>query len=258
MYEAIASVYDRWMTHMDYQAIHARLLQLLGGRAQGRTVLDVCTGTGNVLIELARAGASVTGLDQSAEMLEVASRKVESAGVGDRVTLRQCDAVGDDEWPAGYYDLALCIGDSVNYFDANGLRRFIERSSRVLSDTGVLYLDVNTVHKLRDVFGDSVHADEFDGCGYIWRNRLADDSTSIDFDMTLFKQGSGPGACWTRSTEHHTQYIHDLESIIWLLQGAGLAEVSVTEDFAGGTLPTADSLRWVIVAQRQGVRGRVV
>ncbi len=250
MYEAIASVYDRWMTHMDYQAIHARLLELLGGCAENRTALDVCTGTGSVLVELARSGASVTGLDRSAEMLEIATGKVESAGVGDGASLRQCDVVGDDEWPAGPYDLVLCVGDSVNYFDADGLRRFVDRSSRVLSDTGALYIDVNTAHKLCHVFGNSVHAEEFDGCAYIWRNRLADDNTSIDFDITLFKQGSGSEACWTRRTEHHTQYVHDLESILRLLHGAGLTDVSVTDDFAGDTVPTADSWRWVIVARR--------
>ena len=36
----------------------------------------------------------------------------------------------------------------------------------VLSDTGVLYIDVNTVHKLCEVFGNSVHAEEFDGYAY--------------------------------------------------------------------------------------------
>jgi SAM-dependent methyltransferase len=250
VYEAIAAVYDRWMTHMDYEAIHARLLDLLGGHAENRRVLDVCTGTGSVLVELARSGATVTGLDRSAEMLEIATGKVELARADDRVSLRRCDVVGDDEWPAGPYDLILCVGDSVNYFDADELRCFVDRSSRVLSDTGALYIDVNSVHKLCDVFGSSVHAEEFDGCAYIWRNRLEADRTSIDFDITLFKQESGSDECWTRHTEHHTQYVHDLQSILDLLHGAGLTDVSVTEDYAGDAVQTADSWRWVIVARR--------
>jgi demethylmenaquinone methyltransferase/2-methoxy-6-polyprenyl-1,4-benzoquinol methylase len=41
-------------------------------------VLDVATGTGLVAAELRRAGFSVTGLDQSPEMLEVAGRRLGS------------------------------------------------------------------------------------------------------------------------------------------------------------------------------------
>lgn len=47
----------------------------------GRRVLDVGTGTGRAAIGLARAGASVVGLDYSAEMLRVARARASQAGV---------------------------------------------------------------------------------------------------------------------------------------------------------------------------------
>ena len=50
----------------------------------GRTVLDVGTGTGRAAIALARRGARVTGVDASAEMLSVATRRAGEAGVGSR------------------------------------------------------------------------------------------------------------------------------------------------------------------------------
>ena len=56
----------------------------------GRSVLDVGTGTGRAAIALARRGASVTGVDASAEMLAVAQRQAEAAGV--RVTFAREDA----------------------------------------------------------------------------------------------------------------------------------------------------------------------
>jgi len=43
--------------------------------AEGLKVLDVCTGTGAVAIEIVRAGASVTGIDLSEDMLRQAQRK---------------------------------------------------------------------------------------------------------------------------------------------------------------------------------------
>src|SRR6267142_6854381 len=41
----------------------------------GRRILDVGTGTGRAAIALAKRGAIVTGVDASAEMLEVATRR---------------------------------------------------------------------------------------------------------------------------------------------------------------------------------------
>jgi SAM-dependent methyltransferase len=58
----------------------------------GRSVLDVGTGTGRAAIALALRGASVTGVDASAEMLAVAERRAAAAGVA--VTFANGDAHG--------------------------------------------------------------------------------------------------------------------------------------------------------------------
>jgi demethylmenaquinone methyltransferase / 2-methoxy-6-polyprenyl-1,4-benzoquinol methylase len=54
-------------------------------------VLDVATGTAAVAIELARADTSrtVVGLDQSSEMLAAGRERVEHAGLGGRIELRE-------------------------------------------------------------------------------------------------------------------------------------------------------------------------
>jgi demethylmenaquinone methyltransferase/2-methoxy-6-polyprenyl-1,4-benzoquinol methylase len=55
-----------------------------------RRVLDVATGTAAVAIELARAEPerTVVGVDQSPEMLAAGRERVERAGLGDRIELR--------------------------------------------------------------------------------------------------------------------------------------------------------------------------
>jgi demethylmenaquinone methyltransferase/2-methoxy-6-polyprenyl-1,4-benzoquinol methylase len=54
----------------------------------GDTVLDVATGTAAVAIELVRrTGCRVVGLDQSPEMLASGRRRVDAAGLGDRIEL---------------------------------------------------------------------------------------------------------------------------------------------------------------------------
>ena len=59
---------------------------------KGRTVLDVGTGTGRAAIALARRGASVTGVDASKEMLDVARVRAAEAHV--TVTFASGDAHG--------------------------------------------------------------------------------------------------------------------------------------------------------------------
>jgi SAM-dependent methyltransferase len=56
------------------------LVERVGARS-GENLLDVATGSGNVAIPAALAGASVTGLDLTPELLEVARRRAGEAGV---------------------------------------------------------------------------------------------------------------------------------------------------------------------------------
>jgi demethylmenaquinone methyltransferase/2-methoxy-6-polyprenyl-1,4-benzoquinol methylase len=59
----------------------------------GDVVLDVATGTGAVAIELVRTkGCEVVGVDQSAEMLAEGRRRVEAAGLAERVRLLEGSA----------------------------------------------------------------------------------------------------------------------------------------------------------------------
>jgi SAM-dependent methyltransferase len=59
----------------------AEALVELVGAGPGQDLLDVATGTGNVAIPAALAGASVTGLDLTPELLEVARSRAADAGV---------------------------------------------------------------------------------------------------------------------------------------------------------------------------------
>lgn len=56
------------------------LLDFLGD-VRGRAILDVGTGTGRAALALAARGARVRGLDASAEMLAVARRRADAAGL---------------------------------------------------------------------------------------------------------------------------------------------------------------------------------
>ena len=80
---------------------------------EGRRILDVGTGTGRAAIALARRGAIVTGVDASAEMLQVAERRAAEAGVPLRadaagVTFVRGDAHGL-QFPDRSFDAVVCL-----------------------------------------------------------------------------------------------------------------------------------------------------
>jgi SAM-dependent methyltransferase len=75
-----AGDYDAMMRQEGLYEVGARLVRRAGVGA-GQDVLDVACGTGNAAIPAARAGASVTGLDLTPEMLAAARARGGAAGV---------------------------------------------------------------------------------------------------------------------------------------------------------------------------------
>ena len=73
---------------------------------EGSRILDVGTGTGRAAIALARRGAVVTGVDASAEMLDVAERRARDANAS--VTFVRGDAHGLN-FPARSFDAVVCL-----------------------------------------------------------------------------------------------------------------------------------------------------
>ncbi len=70
-------------------------------------VLDICCGTGDLVLRLARSapeGVRLAGIDFSPGMLEVARAKVAAAGLGDRVSLLMGD-IAELPFPRGYFDV---------------------------------------------------------------------------------------------------------------------------------------------------------
>ena len=73
------------------------------GTVAAPRVLEIGCGTGNLTRALLARGATVTGIDQSPDMLAVARAKLDAAGT--RVELQEMAAVEiADRFPAGHFD----------------------------------------------------------------------------------------------------------------------------------------------------------
>ncbi|MBQ4278968.1 MAG: bifunctional demethylmenaquinone methyltransferase/2-methoxy-6-polyprenyl-1,4-benzoquinol methylase UbiE [Rikenellaceae bacterium] len=96
MFDRIAPVYDLLNHTLSFNIdrLWRRRLVRMAAAAAPRDVLDVATGTGDLALMLARRidGATVTGVDLSAQMLAVGRDKIAAKGLADRVRLVQGDA----------------------------------------------------------------------------------------------------------------------------------------------------------------------
>ena len=137
MFDRIARVYDRMNSVMTAGMHHRwrRRAVDLARVGPGSRALDVATGTGDLAIELARRGASVTGLDFAPAMLEVARGKAPDIAFerGDALALPHED---------GEFD-AVTVGFGARNF--SDLDRGLREMARVTQPGGrVVVLEITT------------------------------------------------------------------------------------------------------------------
>ncbi len=137
----VADVYDDLMAGVPY-ALWVRYVRDLWDRYETDPyrVLDLACGTGNVLLELHRAGYEVEGADYSAGMLQTASRKV-----GRDVRLWHQDARFLN-LPGPPFDACVCLFDSLNYLlEPEHLLQAFHSVRRALREGGSFVFDMNAI-----------------------------------------------------------------------------------------------------------------
>jgi SAM-dependent methyltransferase len=145
--------YERTASELEPVAEH---VASLAGLERGERVLDVACGTGNAALAAARRGATVTGLDASARLLEVAR---------DRAAAEEADAsflLGDMQalpFEDGTFDLALSIFGVIFAEDASAA---LAEMLRVLRPDGraliTAWVPVGAIHAMVGAFGEAMAA----------------------------------------------------------------------------------------------------
>jgi cyclopropane-fatty-acyl-phospholipid synthase len=129
--------FERWDVGLDEaQLAKKRHIAAKLMIAPGQTVLDIGCGFGGMAIYLARnLGAKVTGVTLSTEQLSVARRRVEEAGLSDRVSIRLQD-YRDVE---GTFDRVVSVG-MFEHVGRAGFDEYFAHARRLLKEDGVMLL----------------------------------------------------------------------------------------------------------------------
>ena len=114
-----------------------KLVGLSSSPADAR-ILDICTGTGDIVIEFAKNNSSSQcfGIDLSEEMLAIAQRKIGKAGLNRRIRLMQADAM-DIPFDEGFFD-AVFIGFGLR--NLPDCTKGIQETIRVLRKGGKVFI----------------------------------------------------------------------------------------------------------------------
>ena len=161
----VADMYDQHVTETDDVAF---LLSVVGPTP--KKILEVCCGSGRILVPLAKAGHNASGFDADEFML--AKIPAKAAGLSN-IEWRAADAVHGD-WGTGYDVVVLAanilynIVSNMDYAKAQEL--FIQKAAAALLPGGYLYIDY---HPTSDIMqpGPS-HVD--DGDCLIWEGTDSD------------------------------------------------------------------------------------
>ena len=288
-YTSFAYVYDTFMDNVPYGewARHIREKLCEHGVTDG-IVLDLGCGTGTMTERLAGYGYDMIGVDNSEEMLELAMEKKTESGY-DILYLLQ-DMRGFELY--GTVRAVVSVCDSVNYItEPDELEEVFRLVNNYLDPKGIFLFDFNTVHKYRDVIGDSTIAEDRGVCSFIWDNRYYEKEQINEYDLTLFiaedfnpmenayvsertadsedallseegagdledtmfseEEGGENGSLYRRYTETHYQRGYTLAEIQELLERAGLVFIEAYDAVTKET-PNDTSERICVIARENG------
>lgn len=218
-YETLAKMYDALMDDVNYQEWADYIDTMLQKNGcPGKRLLDLGCGTGNISIPLAQKGYQVTGVDLSAEMLDIARSKSEAAGLvidwqhQDLTELQLLDDAGTEP----VFDAIIATFDVFNHLTSpEDLQLLFHSLNPFLADEGILLFDVQTPYKLQEYLGNHIFTLHRDDIEYIWENHFDEESQICTMDITFFvRQENG---LYQRETMCQEERVYDLELLqMWL------------------------------------------
>ena len=208
-----AYLYDELNVNYEKDKITKRIKQLL---CQCREVVDLCCGTGDVAISLAKSGFNVIGIDISEDMLNVATEKAMNNAA--RV-LFVCADAKDFQLPSTV-DAIYSITDGMNYImGGDELKKAFLSVNKALKKGGKFIFDLSTKYKYENVLNDKTFTFDFDDAFAVWQNNYNKDTHICEMNITGFvKTGK---SLYKRFDETHFQHCFDLETVEQTLEETG-------------------------------------
>jgi SAM-dependent methyltransferase len=246
LYADLSAYYDRFCAEVDYAEQCEFAQRVFDGFASsgGRDYLDLACGTGQHLRHMQQRGFTASGLDNSAQMLELAQQRCPDA------QLLLCDLAAFDQRSA--YDLITCFLYSIHYsHPLSSLTQTLQRAWRALKPGGVfifnavdaagIHNDNKTITQLTD--GDSTFtfqsAWHYCGTGEV-----------LDLVLTIRRESTAGIQRWS---DQHTMTATSLLQLRTLLEEVGFEVTVLEHDYSLMRMQTARSFNAILIACKPAV-----
>lgn len=245
-YTDFASVYDMYMDNTPYEEWCERILRIRKEydektvpeddeslASEANLILDLGCGTGTLTRMLADRGCDCIGIDNSFEMLELARSKEQSESDDTQAAAKSVLYLCQDMREFELYSTVgtvISICDCINYLiEEDDILQTFKLVDNYLYPRGLFIFDFNTVHKYRDVIGDTTIAENREDGSFIWENFYDEESRINEYDLTIYRKVPGDAEgndIFVRSEETHIQRGYEIDTILRLLREAGLEIVT--------------------------------
>ena len=279
-YTDFAKVYDEFMDETPYHEWASYIAQLIEGygiskpykKGEGLSEEEACEdseeskealllqeknlvvelgcGTGSFTEEMAALGFDMIGVDNSGDMLGIARDKMEKSGAG--ILYLEQDMTELDLFCTAGTFVSVC--DSINYLlEDEQVRKAFTKVNNYLYPGGLFVFDFNTLHKYRDVIGETTIAENRDNSSFIWENYFDTETNINEYDLTIFiKENEESGReLFERTVETHLQRGYTLEEMKEFVEESGMRFITAI-DADTHEEPTADSERIYVLAREHG------
>ncbi|MBD3314309.1 MAG: methyltransferase domain-containing protein [Chitinivibrionales bacterium] len=203
-YSALATIYDRVMSHVEY-----RQWYMLIGKVIKRhlpvtmpRIFEVGGGTGILGRMLTGDGFRYIGSDLSPSMCRMARKSGLPFICADARRLPS----------RGPFHMVIFLYDGINYLEKEEYPQFFREAYRLLLPGGILLFDITTETNSRMHFVDFVDYEEFEDAFYL-RHSYYEARTGIQHNkFTIFLRENGSGS-YSKHHEHHRQRVLPVSGI---------------------------------------------
>lgn len=230
IYDMLAPIYDEINKDIDYSSwadFIEKIIEKNQGFDEQNLILDLGSGTGRMTLELAKRGYDMTGVDYSAEMLDIARTEAEKNKITNILWLNQ--DMRDFELYGTVGVTVSCL-DCMNHLTTRAdFERCLSLVHNYLVPGGLFIFDVNGKAKFEKIYSDNSYVMETEDSVCVWQNFYNQTSGVCRFYITLFKENEN--GSYDRYDEVQKEKMYTLKNIKNMLSKTGFEFLGAYSDF---------------------------
>lgn len=217
-YESFASVYDLFMSDIDYDEWVEYVEEIWEKfNIKPEIVCELGCGTGSISLRLAEKGYDMIGIDISADMLSEARNK---AVQSDKEVLFLLQDMREFEL-YGTVNSIICLCDGLNYItEDEDMQQVFSLVNNYLHPGGLFVFDLNTEYKFKEIYGENTFTEVEDEAVYIWENYYDEEERINEYYLNFFVKNED--GTYERTQEEHYERAYTLEEIKGFIEKSGM------------------------------------